>query len=130
MAEQEAIGLLEQLARDFNVRDPRKLQQISAGVPGPAGPHRGEGPDGPAERRGQAGAGPQAQEPGEERRRGRTSGCRRTWWTSRRTQVRAGGDGRLHPGGGHEGAAQQAVGHGDAGGRGDPELVRRKGTTW
>ena len=30
MAEQEAIGLLEQLARDFNVRDPRKLQQIAA----------------------------------------------------------------------------------------------------
>ena len=29
MAEQEAIGLLEQLARDFNVRDPRKLQQIA-----------------------------------------------------------------------------------------------------
>ena len=29
MAEQEAIGLLEQLARDFNVRDPRKLFQIA-----------------------------------------------------------------------------------------------------
>ena len=29
MAEQEAIGLLEQLARDFNVRDARKLQQIA-----------------------------------------------------------------------------------------------------
>ena len=29
MAEQEAIGLLEQLARDFNVRDPRKLPQIA-----------------------------------------------------------------------------------------------------
>ena len=29
MAEQEAIGLLQQLARDFNVRDPRKLQQIA-----------------------------------------------------------------------------------------------------
>ena len=29
MAEQEAIGLLEQLARDFNVRDPRKLSQIA-----------------------------------------------------------------------------------------------------
>ena len=29
MAEQEAIGLLEQLARDFNVPDPRKLQQIA-----------------------------------------------------------------------------------------------------
>ena len=57
MAEQEAIGLLEQLARDFNVRDPRKLQQIGWR----------EFPDGPAERRGQAGAGPQAQEPGEER---------------------------------------------------------------
>ena len=35
-----------------------------AGVPGTGEPHRGEGPDGPAERRGQAGAGPQAQEPG------------------------------------------------------------------
>ena len=29
MAEQEAIGLLEQLARHFNVRDPRKLFQIA-----------------------------------------------------------------------------------------------------
>ena len=29
MAEQEAIGLLEQLARDFNARDPRKLYQIA-----------------------------------------------------------------------------------------------------
>ena len=29
MADQEAIGLLEQLARDFNVRDPRKLYQIA-----------------------------------------------------------------------------------------------------
>ena len=29
MAEQEAIGLLQQLARDFNVRDPRKLFQIA-----------------------------------------------------------------------------------------------------
>ena len=29
MAEQEAIGLLEQLARDFNVRDPCKLFQIA-----------------------------------------------------------------------------------------------------
>eukprot|EP00439_Symbiodinium_sp_Y106_P015306 s3120_g2.t1 len=29
MAEQEAIGLLEQLARDFNVRHPRKLFQIA-----------------------------------------------------------------------------------------------------
>ena len=37
MAEQEAIGLLEQLARDFNVRDPRRLFQI-ARVPGPARP--------------------------------------------------------------------------------------------
>ena len=37
MAEQEAIGLLQQLARDFNVRDPRKLYQI-ARVPGSTGP--------------------------------------------------------------------------------------------
>ena len=29
MAEQEAIGLFQQLARDFNVRDPRKLYQIA-----------------------------------------------------------------------------------------------------
>ena len=61
---------------------------------------------------------------GRARRRGRTSGSRRTWWTSLAEhagaqQVRAGGDGRLHPGSGHESAAQQAVGHGDAGGRGD-----------
>ena len=33
MAEQEAIGLLEQLARDFNVRDPRKLFQIGREFP-------------------------------------------------------------------------------------------------
>ena len=29
MAEEEAIGLFQQLARDFNVRDPRKLYQIA-----------------------------------------------------------------------------------------------------
>eukprot|EP00439_Symbiodinium_sp_Y106_P014797 s10700_g2.t1 len=29
MAEEEAIGLMQQLARDFNVRDPRKLYQIA-----------------------------------------------------------------------------------------------------
>ena len=63
MAEQEAIGLLEQLARDFNVRDPRKLQQIAREFPD----RRDLTAGGPAERRGQAGAGPQAQEPGEER---------------------------------------------------------------
>ena len=67
MAEQEAIGLLEQLARDFNVRDPRKLQQIA----------RREFPD----RRDLT-----AERARTARRRGRTSGCRRTWWTSRRTR--------------------------------------------
>ena len=36
MAEQEAIGLLEQLARDFNVAgSPQALPDRSAGVPGP-----------------------------------------------------------------------------------------------
>ena len=36
MAEQEAIGLLEQLARDFNVRARRKLFQIARReFPGP-----------------------------------------------------------------------------------------------
>ena len=81
MAEQEAIGLLEQLARDFNVRDPRKLlfpdrrdltsaraaaalrgdvaRQVLAPKPRSLGKSAAEGP---------------------------TTGCRRTWWTSARTR--------------------------------------------
>ena len=50
MAEQEAIGLLEQLARDFNVRDPRKLFQIARReFPDRPGPDLGAGRCGPAE---------------------------------------------------------------------------------
>ena len=52
-----------------------------AGVPGPAGPHRGCGATWPGRCwRPSPGAW------GRARRRGRTSGCRRTWWTSRRTR--------------------------------------------
>ena len=115
MAEQEAIGLLEQLARDFNVRDPRKLQQIArrefpdrrdltaesartalrsdvarqvlAPKPRSLGKSAAEGP----ELRLQADLVDFSSE------------------HAGPQQVRAGGDGRLRR------AAQQAVGHGDAG---------------
>ena len=82
MAEQEAIGLLEQLARDFNVRDPRKLFQIA----------RREFPDrrdltsarAAAALRGDVAR--QALAPKPRRRRGPTTGCKLTWWTSLRTR--------------------------------------------
>ena len=67
MGEQEAIGLLEQLARDFNVRDPRKLFQIARREFSDRRLDECAGRGGPARRRGPAGAGAQAKEPGEER---------------------------------------------------------------
>ena len=115
MAEQEAIGLLEQLARDFNVRDPRKLFQI-ARREFPDRPDECAGRGGPARRRGPAGAGAQAEEPGEERgggaqrpAAGGPGGLQPEH--ERAEQVRLGGPRRLHPG--------DSGGNGDAGGRGD-----------
>ena len=85
MAEQEAIGLLEQLARDFNVRDPRKLFQIA----------RREFPD----RRDLTSARAAAALRGDVTRQiltpkprslgksaaGPTTDCKRIWWISLRT---------------------------------------------
>ena len=111
MAEQEAIGLLEQLARDFNVRDPRNLFQIA----------RREFPDRrdltsarAAAARGPADPGAQAQEPGEVGSRGaqRPAAGGPGGFLSehqRAEQVRAGGARRLHPGDRHQGAARQAA---------------------
>ena len=110
MAEQEAIGLLEQLARDFNVRDPRKLFQIA----------RREFPDRRDLTSARAAAAlrgdvarqildAQAKEPGEVGSRG----------AQRPAAGGPGGARRLHPGDRHQGAARQAGGNGDAGGRGD-----------
>ena len=87
MAEQEAIGLLEQLARDFNVRDPRKLFQIA----------RREFPDrrdltsarAAAALRGDVARqilAPKPRSLGKSAAEGLKTGCRRTWWTSARTR--------------------------------------------
>ena len=118
MAEQEAIGLLQQLARDFNVRDPRKLFQIA----------RREFPDrrdltSAAALRSEAGAGAQAKEPGEKRGGGAErpvaggpgglqpehAGAQQVW---------PGGHGCVHEGGGHQGPTGQASGNRDPGGAG------------
>eukprot|EP00439_Symbiodinium_sp_Y106_P027253 s9359_g3.t1 len=55
MAEEEAIILMQQLARDFNVRDPRKLYQIARGSFLAFSPHERAGRGGAAGRRGAAG---------------------------------------------------------------------------
>ena len=94
------------------------------GVPGPPGPDECAGRGGPARRRGPAGAGTQAEEPGEERGGGaqrRAAGGPGGLQPEheRAEQVRLGGPRRLHPGDCHEGPARQAGGNGDAGGRGD-----------
>ena len=125
MAEQEAIGLLEQLARDFNVRDPRKLFQIA----------RREFPDrrdltsarAAAALRGDVARqvlapkprslGKSAAEGPNDRLQADLVGLQPEH--ERAEQVRLGGPRRLHPGDCHEGPARQAGGNGDAGGRGD-----------
>ena len=120
MAEQEAIGLLEQLARDFN----EALPDRPAGVPGPAGLDERASRGGPAQRRGQADSGAQAPEPGKECCGGaeRPAASGPGGFLSeheRAEQVRAGGPRRLHPGDCNQSPARQAGRDGDAGGRGD-----------
>ena len=111
---------------------PQAFSDRPAGVPGPAGPDECTGGCGFARRRGPADPGAQAQEPGEVGSRGaqRPAAGGPGGFLSehqRAEQVRAGGARRLHPGDRHQGAARQAGGNGDAGGRGDHPLARPGG---
>ena len=134
MAEAAATDLLQRLARDFNVRDARKLYQIA----------KREFPNQPAVTvnrardalkggRGEAGAGPEAPEAREERGRGAqrppAGGPDRLQPEHpERQEVRPRGHRRLHQGGGHQGPAQQERGDGGPRGRGsDPRAGPGRG---